>query len=243
MRVLAGRRPGRGAGPPIYASALFLPDLYDCPVVNYFDYYYRSDSSYLGFRPEFPPAELDLVRARAHNALVLLDCRGCAAGYSPTQWQRSLFPDDAQQKIATIFDGVDRDFWYRRSVPRRIGNGPMLSPETRIVTYVARGLAALRGFDIFMQVAKRICQVRSDVVFVVVGSANFYHGPDLNYIQAKSFLEHVLLQDQYDLNRFIFASRVPSAQLVEILSLSDLHIYLTAPFVLSWSLFNTLPFG
>ena len=105
LKTLPWLQPDLVVGPPICASALFLPDLYDCPVVNYFDYYYRSDSSYLGFRPEFPPTELDLLRARAHNALVLLDCRSCAAGYSPTQWQRSLFPKDAQQKIATIFDG------------------------------------------------------------------------------------------------------------------------------------------
>ena len=57
------------------------------------------------------------------------------------------------------------------------------------------------------------------------------------------FCEHVLKQDAYDLSHFIFAGRVPSTQLADILSLSDLHIYLTAPFVLSWSLFNALACG
>jgi glycosyltransferase involved in cell wall biosynthesis len=77
----------------------------------------------------------------------------------------------------------------------------------------------------------------------VVGSDNFYHGPDLNYIREPSFREHVLRQDAYDQSRFLFTGRIPSTQLVEILSLSDLHIYLTAPFVLSWSLFNALACG
>ncbi len=79
--------------------------------------------------------------------------------------------------------------------------------------------------------------------FVVVGSENFYHGADLAYIKDKSFLQHVLKQDAYDLSHFIFAGRVTSAQLADILSLSDLHIYLTAPFVLSWSLFDALACG
>jgi glycosyltransferase involved in cell wall biosynthesis len=235
-------RPDLVVGSSIYASSTFLPDLYDCPVINYFDYYYHRHDSYVDFRPEFPPDELDIIRARAHNALVLLDLRACAAGYSPTQWQRDLFPAEYRSKIATIFDGVDREFWYRRQVERRIGDRT-IPAATRIVTYVARGLEAMRGFDIFMRVAKRIAAVRSDVVFVVVGSEHFYHGQDLKHIRARSFLEHVLAQDQYDLSRFIFAGRVSSAQLADILSLSDLHVYLTAPFVLSWSLFDALACG
>jgi glycosyltransferase involved in cell wall biosynthesis len=235
-------RPDLVVGSSIYASSTFLPDLYDCPVINYFDYYYHRHDSYVDFRPEFPPDEIDVVRARAHNALVLLDLHACAAGYSPTQWQRDLFPAEHRHKIATIFDGVDREFWYRRPVPRRIGDRAV-PPQTRFVTYVARGLEAMRGFDIFMRMAKRIAEVRSNVIFVVVGSDHFYHGQDLKYIRAPSFREHVLQQDHYDLSRFVFAGRVSSSQLAEILSLSDLHVYLTAPFVLSWSLFDALACG
>ena len=236
-------KPDLVVGPCIYASALFLPDLFGCPVINYLDYYYRPEDSYLGFRPEFPPGEMDLIRARAHNALVLHDLHACAAAYSPTQWQRGLYPEAYQAKIATVFDGIDRAFWYRRQVPRRIGNRPPLPAGTRVVTYVARGLEALRGFDIFMKVTRRISAAHPDVVFVVIGSDNFYHGPDPKYIRERTFLEHVLRQDSYDLSRFIFTGRIPSTQLVEILSLSDLHIYLTAPFVLSWSLFDALACG
>jgi glycosyltransferase involved in cell wall biosynthesis len=235
-------RPDLVVGSSIYASSTFLPDLYDCPVINYFDYYYRRTDSYVDFRPEFPPDELDVVRARAHNALVLLDLHACAAGYSPTQWQRDLFPVEYRSKIATIFDGVDREFWYRRKVPRRIGDRT-IPADTRIVTYVARGLEAMRGFDIFMRMAKRIAAVRSNVLFVVVGSEHFYHGQDMKYIRARSFVEHVLQQDRYDMSRFIFAGRISSTQLVEVLSLSDLHVYLTAPFVLSWSLFDAMACG
>jgi glycosyltransferase involved in cell wall biosynthesis len=236
-------KPDLVVGPCIYASSMFLPDLYRCPVINYLDYYYRREESYVDFRPEFPPDELDICRARAHNALVMQDLDACAAAYSPTEWQRSLFPEAYQHKISTIFDGIDRSVWSRRPSSRQIGNHPPIPPNMRVVTFVARGLEALRGFDIFMKVAGRIAAVRSDVVFVVVGSENFYHGADLKYIRARSFLEHVLQQDTYDLSRFIFAGRIPSAQLVDILSMSDLHFYLTAPFVLSWSLFDALACG
>src|SRR5438552_1742325 len=141
---------------------------------------------------------------RSQNATNLLSLQACTAGYSPTRWQRSLFPTEYQHKIATIFDGIDQEFWYRRPVPRRIGNVSAIPAGTRIVTYCSYGLEAARGFDIFMKVARRICEARSDVLFVVVGADRAYYGEDRRYIQENSFCQHVLARDQYGLTRFIF---------------------------------------
>ena len=249
-----------------FGSTLFLADLYDRPIINYFEYYYRGRDSDMDFRPEFPTSELDILRARTRNAMILCDLQTCAAGYSPTAWQRSLFPKEYQYKVQTIFDGIDRDFWYRRTVPQHIGTID-IPADTRIVTYVSRGYESMRGFDIFMKVAKRICELRSDVIFVLVGSDRVCYGGDLKHVKAKTFLEHVLAQDKYDLNRFLISCQpagaaqpqmltirdalarkakfvgLPPQQLVEILSLSYLHIYLTVPFVLSWSLMDSLAVG
>jgi len=81
------------------------------------------------------------------------------------------------------------------------------------------------------------------VVFVCVGSDRVCYGGDLNRIEEKTYREHVLKQDDYDLSRFLFTGRVDPLQLVDIFSLSDLHIYLTVPFVLSWSMMNALSCG
>jgi glycosyltransferase involved in cell wall biosynthesis len=174
--------------------------------------------------------------------MILLDLQTCRAGYCPTQYQRSLFPPEYQPKLETIFDGIDTELWYRRQPPRRIGNRE-IPKNTRIVTYVSRGFEAMRGFDIFMKVAKRICDARPDVIFVCVGSDRTCYGGELNYIKAKTFREYVLSQDKYDRSRFIFTGMVPTAELVNLLCLSDLHIYLTVPFVLSWSLMDSLSVG
>jgi glycosyltransferase involved in cell wall biosynthesis len=185
---------------------------------------------------------MDFLRARSQNASTLLNLQACTCGYSPTRWQRSIFPAEYQPRIATLFDGIDRQFWYRRTVPRRIGTRD-IPPDVRIVTYCSYGLEALRGFDIFMKVAKRICEIRQDVLFVVVGADRVQYGEDLRYIQAKTFVQHVLGQDRYDLSRFLFTGQILEEQLVQILSLSDLHIYLTMPFVLSWSIMDALACG
>ncbi len=236
-------RPDLIVGHSGFGSTVFLADLYDRPIINYFEYYYHARDSDMDFRPEFPTTEIDVLRARARNAMILLDLQTCAAGYSPTAWQRSLFPAEYQPKIRTIFDGIDREFWYRRAnVPRRIGDR-IIPADTRIVTYVSRGFESMRGFDIFMRVAKRICDARGDVVFVVVGSDRICYGGDLKHIGNKTFREHVLEQDHYDPDRFLFTGQIPAEQLVGILTLSDLHIYLTVPFVLSWSLMDALACG
>lgn len=223
-----------------FGSTTFLADLYDCPIINYFEYYYHGRNSDLDFRPEIPVKELDLLRSRTRNAMILLDLQTCAAGYSPTQWQKSLFPVEYQPKIDAIFDGIDTNVWHRRKVPRQIGDR-VIPPGTRIVTYVSRGFESMRGFDVFMKVAKRICDARKDVVFVCVGSDRVCYGGDMQRISdAESYRDHILKQDNYDLSRFIFTGRVEPNQLADIISMGDLHIYLTVPFVLSWSLMNSL---
>ncbi|MEP7358388.1 MAG: glycosyltransferase, partial [Anaerolineales bacterium] len=102
---------------------------------------------------------------------------------------------------------------------------------------------SMRGFDIFLRAAKKIYTADPRVVFLIVGSDRVAYGGDLKYIKEKSFKEYMLKQDDYDLQHLLFLGPVKPADLVRILSLSDLHIYLTVPFVLSWSLLDALACG
>jgi len=229
-----------------FGSTLFLPQLYDCPIINYCEWYYGSRASDADFRCEFPANELNALRSRIRNAMLLADLQCCSAGYSPTNWQRSRFPSEYQYKLETIFDGIDTDLWRRREAPeggpRRIGDR-IIPSGTKIITYVSRGFESMRGFDVFMKIAKRICDQREDVVFVCVGSDRCCYGNDKQLTKGKSYREHVLAQDGFDLERFLFTGPVPRNVLADILSASDLHVYLTVPFVLSWSLMNALACG
>ena len=226
-----------------FGSTLFLRELYDCPLINYFEYYYRSRDSDMDFRPEFRVEELDRLRVHCRNAMILLDLQNCDAGYCPTRWQADTFPANYGEKLDVIFDGVETDVWRRhQGLPRRFGDRA-IPDSTRIVTYVSRGFESIRGFDIFMKVAKRIYTAFPDVIFLVVGADRVAYGGDLKHIKEKSYLAHVLKQDDYDLSRFVFPGLVKPTDLAKLLSLSDLHLYFTAPFVLSWSLFNALACG
>jgi glycosyltransferase involved in cell wall biosynthesis len=238
-KVLPELQPDLVVGHSGFGSTAMLAELFDCPIVNLFEYYYHSRGSDIDFRPDFPPSELDRLRSRMRNAMILVDLETCRAGYTPTHWQKSLFPDTWSGKLEVIHDGIDTELWRRHAGPRTIGQ-KTIAEQDRIVTYVARGLEAMRGFDIFVRVANRIAERMKNVVFVVVGTDRVHYGGDMRHIEAQTFREHVIRQERPDLDRFHFLGRVPPRELSAILSLSDLHIYLTVPFVLSWSMLNAM---
>jgi glycosyltransferase involved in cell wall biosynthesis len=101
---------------------------------------------------------------------------------------------------------------------------------------VARGFEKMRGFDIFMEASRLIAEQYPDVLFVVVGKDTVHYGSDLKYFKEATYREHLLASGRYDLSKYLFTGFVAEETLAEILSISDLHIYLTEPFIASWSM-------
>jgi|SRR5579864_1374299 len=225
------------------APTAFLPEILECPIVNYCEYYFAMRHRDLTYRVDLPPAEPAPFYPRCINAPTLLGLLACDSGYAPTHFQRRSFPERFQSKIEVHFDGIDAALYRPRSdVPRQIG-GRSLPEGTRVVTFVARGLESMRGFDLFLTVARRLARARQDVVFIVAGSDEIHYGWDKLHTGQQSFRQWALAQGETDLSRFIFLGQVEPERLAEVLALSDLHIYLSVPFVLSWSLLNAMACG
>lgn len=227
---------------PDGTPSLLLPELLRCPILNYCEYYFASAHCDLTYRVDLPPVEPAPFFPRCINAITLVNLAACDGGYAPTHWQRDSFPERFRHKIEVHFDGIDTELYRPQSIPRIIG-GRTIPPDTRIVTYAARGLEAMRGFDLFMRVAGEIAKRRPNVLFVVAGNEKTYYGWDQLYAAPSSFKEWVLKQDGHDLSRFLFLGTLPPEQLARLFCISDLHLYLTVPFVLSWSLFDALACG
>jgi glycosyltransferase involved in cell wall biosynthesis len=244
VRARPDLKPDLIVGHSGFGSTLFLRELYpDVPIINYFEYFYRTRNSDMDFRKEFPPQPIDFLRARARNAMVLLDLDNCDAGYSPTEYQRSLFPAEYHGKIRTIFDGVDLAVWKPMPDVPRVVNGYAIPKGMKVVTYATRGMESMRGFDIFMKAAKKLCDRRKDVLFLIAGQDRVCYGGDERFTGGKSFKEWVFAQDKYDESRFVFLGLIPPPELAKLFNLTDVHVYLTVPFVLSWSLLNALACG
>jgi glycosyltransferase involved in cell wall biosynthesis len=231
-----------GLGP-----SLFLPERFACPFVDYCEYYFAPRGRDLTYRIDLPPSEAAPFYPRCINAATLVSLAACAGGYTPTHWQRQAFPARFHPKIEVHFDGVDTELYRPARLPRaeaaRLLGGRSLAPGDRLVTFVARGLESMRGFDLFLRVARRIARARPDVLFVVVGQEESFYSWDLLHTGRPSFKQWALEQDDYDLSRFVFLPHLEPERLADLLGLSDLHLYLTVPFVVSWSLFDALACG
>jgi glycosyltransferase involved in cell wall biosynthesis len=257
LRNLKDFRPDLIVGHSGFGSTLFLRELYpDVPVVNFFEYFYRphDPNSDMDFRQDlgWQLDEMKYLRSRARNAMILLDLNNCQIGYAPTQFQKSRFPDEYDQKLRVIFDGIDRRVYHGHEEalrpppgqrPPRTLAGVELPANAKIVTYCSRGFESMRGFDIFMKAAKLICERDPDVVILVAGTDRIAYGGDENHTNGKTFKQWVLDQDTYDLNRIKFLGRIDPFELAKMLAATDLHIYLTVPFVLSWSMMDAMSAG
>jgi glycosyltransferase involved in cell wall biosynthesis len=226
------------------APTLFLPEIVRCPIVQYCEYYYAPSHGDLTYRVDLPAVEPASYYPRCVNAPILLDLVMADGGYAPTHWQRRCFPERFRHKIEVHFDGIDTQM-YR---PDRVGKdeasvllaGRSLPEGTRVVTFVARGLESMRGFDLFMRLARRLSRLRSNVLFVIVGAEQSCYGWDRLHTGRDNFKDWVMEQGEADRSRFLFLGQIEPERLARLLCLSDLHFYLTVPFVLSWSLFDAL---
>lgn len=228
-----------GRGP----LSLFLPERFQCPIINYSEFYFAQSHRDISYRIDLPQVEPAPFFPRCINAPTLLGMVDCVAGYSATRFQRKSFPKRFLPKIEVHFDGVDTELYKPRKVERRI-MGTVIPPDTKIITYAARGLESMRGFDMFARAAEQISATIPNVLFVVCGSDETYYGWDSLHTKGVPFREWTFQKyPNIDPNRFLFLGQVLPTELADIMCMSDLHIYLTVPFVLSWSLVDALASG
>ena len=167
-----------------------------------------------------------------------------ASAILPTRYQASTFPERWQQKIEVIHEGVSPGlFKLPRLQSLQISPELCLGPTVPVVTFISRNLEPMRGFPLFMKALPTLQAERPDVHVLIVG------GDELSYSsgpgRAGSWRE-VMLQElgcQLDLSRLHFLGRIPHEQLIKIYRRSNLHVYLSDAFVLSWSLTELLACG
>lgn len=232
-------------GHPGWGELLFIKDAFpNARVVSYFEYFYRFEGGDLGFDPEFPAAEDAKYRLRIRNSTQLHALNDSDAGYTPTQWQLSTYPAQYQGKISLIHDGFDLQRYVTNPQARfDLGGGKHLDRSDSVITFVSRNLEPYRGFHAYMRALPGLQKRLPQTQFVIVGGDSVSYGnmPEKH----KSWKEQMLAEvgDQLDLSRIHFVGKVPYQQYLDLLQISKLHIYLTYPFVLSWSLLEAMASG
>ncbi len=230
---------------PGWGEGLYLRDVWpDAKLLYYFEFFYRSSGADVGFDPPGPVPIDDACRVRTLNATHLLSLDQADWGQTPTRWQASRFPDWARARMSVIHEGVDTDLIRRQPEPRfELPDGRALAAGDEVVTFVGRGLEPYRGFHVFMRSLPEIQARRPRAQVVLVGGDDPHYGSKPR--EGGSWKEVLLaeLGERLDLSRIHFTGKVPHAQLQTLMSLSSAHVYLTYPFVLSWSMLEAMACG
>jgi glycosyltransferase involved in cell wall biosynthesis len=241
-----GFRPDIVVGHNGWGELLNIKDVWpDVPMLGYFEFFYRTDGADVGFDPEFPSLDVDRARIRAKNAVNLLGLQVSDAGQSPTAWQRDAYPAWARPDLHIVTEGVD----LSRCCPDpnaqyRLPTGALMQRGgSPLVTYVARNLEPYRGFHIFMRALPLLLQERPDLQIAIVGGDGVSYGRSSERFANWRDAMLAELGGTLDLDRVHFLGCVPYDDYLALLKVSSVHVYLSYPFVASWSLREALACG
>jgi glycosyltransferase involved in cell wall biosynthesis len=213
-----------GWGPALYVKEIFPA----CRLVGYFEWYYRGRDSDADFLDT--PGEDDCCRLATRNAALLLDLAAADTAVTPTCFQAGRFPERLRPLLSVLHDGIDTGFFRP---------GPAAG-AAEIVTYATRGMEPYRGFPQFMRAAALIQRRRPACHVVVAGEDRVVYGRrDCDSWRARMLAE---LPD-LDRERLHFTGTLAAEPYRALLQSSSVHVYLTVPFVLSWSLLDAMACG
>jgi glycosyltransferase involved in cell wall biosynthesis len=229
-----------------WGETLFVKDVFpDARLLAFIEFYYQAEGADHGFDAEFEKGDAlaGRCRLRARNASHLLTLEACDWGVCPTEWQRSTVPAIVRDKISVIFDGTDTT--KCRPNPNAsitLKNAQKtLTRDDEVITFVNRNLEPYRGFHIFMRALPEIQKRRPDAWTLIVEDVSYGAKPADGRTYRQMMMDEV--GNQIDMRRVRFLGRLGYDAFITVLQLSSVHVYLTYPFVLSWSMLEAMACG
>lgn len=224
-----------------WGPMMFIKDIFPkARLHGYFEWFYHARGSDSDFDPAEPLDADTEVRIRMKNLPILNDLYSCDVGLTPTQWQRQQFPPEFHSKLKVLHDGIDTQFFrpdpaVKLTLPEL---GLELSAADEVITYATRGMEPYRGFPQVMEAVSLIQQRRPHCHVVIAGEDRVAYGK--KRADGKTYKQHMLETLPFDLSRLHFTGLLPYSQYLQLLQVSSAHLYLTRPFVLSWSMLEAM---
>ncbi|MBQ3641500.1 glycosyltransferase [bacterium] len=222
-----------------WGNTLYMKDVFpEAKLLCYFEWFYNAKGGDIGFAGDEQSID-DLAKLRTKNAHLLIDLYSCDRGFCPTKFQRKQFPKEFWDKIDVMHDGIDTEY----CVPNENATFTVkdknltFTKNDEIVTYATRGMEAYRGFPEFMRAAEILLKKRPNLHIIIAGEDRVCYGSKLaNTTYKKMMLEQLDL----DMNRLHFVGGLPYNEFVHLMQITSAHVYLTYPFVCSWSLLEAM---
>lgn len=223
-----------------WGCTLFVKDIFpDVPLVCYFEWFYNPEGADVGFNGEYVGVDTR-AKLQCKNSHLLLDLLNCDFGISPTEWQKAQFPKEFQNKIEVLHEGIDTNICCPKDNAIFEFNGKQFTKEDEILTYATRGMEEYRGFPEFMKTVEQLQKIRPNMQVIIGGEDRVCYGC---HLKNDTFKQKMLRELDLDLSRIHFVGNLPYAEYIKLLQVSRCHVYLTYPFVLSWSLLEAMATG
>ena len=230
-----------------WGESLFLKDVWPKVRIGlYCELYYKSDQDSIDFDPEFSSTHPALVplKLRLRNLNNHLHFDIAEAGLSPTKFQAGTFPPSFREHITVAHDGIDTNHVTANTdAELRIGDGQSLTGKDEVITFINRNLEPYRGYHVFMRALPELLRKRPKAQIVLLGGDGLSYGarPPEGKTWKQIFADEVRSEiSDADWQRVHFLGRVPYEVFLSVLQVSRVHVYLTYPFVLSWSLIEAM---
>ena len=228
-----------------WGEGLFLKDAWpEAKHLYFFEFFYGVRGRDVNFDPEFKSGFDDQLRLRIKNAVHLLSLDAADWCVTPTRWQHSTFPPEHQARMSVVHDGIDTvQCRPEPSATLTLADGTTFTRNDEVITYIARNLEPYRGFHTMMRALPAILERRPRAHVLMVGGDEVSYGPKPD--GSASWREHYLreLGEGIDAARVHWLGRIPYGQLLRLYQVSSVHVYLTYPFVLSWSMLEAMSCG
>ena len=230
-----------------WGEPMFLKDVWpNAKMGLYCELYHLNSKETVNFDPEFSTPDLrgNVLRLRLRNLNNALHFDIGDAGISPTKFQAATFPEPFRDKISVIHDGIDTNTVKPNAdAVLKISDDLSVTRDEEVITFINRNLEPYRGYHVFMRALPKLLKARPNAQVVLLGGDEVSYGsrPPSGKTWKQIYIDEVREQiSDEDWARVHFMGRVPYDVFLAMMQVSRLHIYLTYPFVLSWSLLEAM---
>jgi glycosyltransferase involved in cell wall biosynthesis len=218
----------------------FMKDVYpEAKLIAHIEWFYNAHNSDIDF---ITPPQIDTcAKTRYKNSHLLVDLYTCDKAITPTKWQLQQIPKEFHNKVSVIHEGIDTNYFKPDQNAVLKLEDREFTAKDEIVTYATRGMEPYRGFPQFMEAVSLIQKRRPNCHILIAGDDRICYGAKLP--EGQTYKKQMLEKYSYDMDRLHFAGSLPYGEYLKLLQISSAHVYLTYPFVLSWSMLEAMSCG
>jgi glycosyltransferase involved in cell wall biosynthesis len=229
---------------PDWGEALFIREAFpDAKIIIFAEHYYQLDKADAKFDTEFANESMYYhCGTKMNNAIRLMSINDSDLAICPTNFQKNNQPQAYHHKIKVIHDGIPTHKLVKNeNIEIKLNEGVVLNRSNEVITFANRGLEPRRGFHQFMRVIPLLQKHNPNAHIIIMGKDVTVYGT-YKELQAGSFKQHMIeeMGNNIDYSRVHFVDWLNYESFKAVIELSTVHVYLTAPFVLSWSMLEVM---